>query len=309
VGDIVKRSIAVVFSIAALSTAVMAQAPAGQTQQPPKPAQEQPKAADQQKPDQQKPDQQKPDQPKTQEQAKPQDQKPAPQQGQQPAAPPATPQPPPPPPHNLQVLPKDMSRQDVVVRMQAISQALGVQCGYCHVEDRASDEKPVKNTARVMMRLTGDINQKLGSEIGKPANEVTRVGCVTCHRGVAIPKQLSEIILDTEAQKGTKAAIDQYWDLRRRYFGRQAYDFGEMSLVDVAQKLAQDKPDDALQFCETNTTFFPNSGRTYFVMAQAYNAKKDKAKAIENLERAVVLDPQNAQAKRMLEQLRSGTSQ
>jgi len=76
----------------------------------------------------------------------------------------------------------------------------------------------------------------------------------------------------------------------------------------VAQKIVQEKPDDALQLLETNTTFFPQSGRTYFVMAQAYNAKNDKPKAIENLERAVVLDPQNGQAKRMLAELR-GTAQ
>ena len=285
-----------------LSAALAAQTP------PPSGGQQQTQQQDQQKPDKKNQDekdkekdkQDKADQAKP-EQGKPEQAKPEPK-------PQTPPPPPPPPPHNLQVLPKDMSRQDVVVQMQAIAQALGVQCGYCHVEDRASDEKPTKNTARVMMRMTADINQKLGSAITKPATELTRVECVTCHRGVSIPKQLSTVLLDTEAQKGVKAAIDQYWDLRKRYFGRQSYDFGEMSLVDVAQKIVQEKPDDALALLETNTTFFPQSGRTYFVMAQAYNAKKDKAKAIENLERAVVLDPQNQQAKRLLEQLR-GTTQ
>jgi len=265
----------------------------------------------QQKPDEQKPDKQKQDKDK-QDKDKQDKEKQDTNAGEQakPEQKPQPPPPPPPPPHNLQVFPKDTPRPEVVAHMQAIAQALGVQCGYCHVEDRASDEKPTKNTARVMMRMTADINQKLGTEITtKPAAELTRVGCVTCHRGVAIPKQLSEVLLDTEGQKGVKAAIDQYWDLRKRYFGRQSYDFGEMSLVEVAQKIVQEKPDDALALLETNTTFFPQSGRTYFVMAQAYNAKKDKAKAIENLERAVVLEPQNQQAKRLLEQLRGTTQQ
>ena len=38
-----------------------------------------------------------------------------------------------PPPQNLQVLPKDMARPQVVQIMQAFSAALGVTCNHCHV--------------------------------------------------------------------------------------------------------------------------------------------------------------------------------
>jgi hypothetical protein len=100
------------------------------------------------------------------------------------------------PPKNLQVIPKDTPREEVIMRMRAITQALGVQCGYCHIfegagnpaNDFASDTKQPKLTARVMMRMTGEINTKLAAEIKKPADELTRVGCATCHRGSAIPK-------------------------------------------------------------------------------------------------------------------------
>ena len=100
------------------------------------------------------------------------------------------------PPKNLQVFPKDTPREEVIMRMRAITQALGVQCGYCHIfeaagspaNDFASDTKQPKLTARVMMRMTGEINTKLAAEIKKPADELTRVGCATCHRGSAIPK-------------------------------------------------------------------------------------------------------------------------
>jgi hypothetical protein len=100
------------------------------------------------------------------------------------------------PPKNLQVMPKDTPREEVIVRMRAIAQALGVQCGYCHIfegagnpaNDFASDTKQPKLTARVMMRMTGEINTKLAAEINKPADQLTRVGCATCHRGSAIPK-------------------------------------------------------------------------------------------------------------------------
>src|SRR5437879_5674961 len=73
-----------------------------------------------------------------------------------------------PPMTNLRILPKDMPRPEVQARMQIFEQALGVNCTYCHVNegrggrvDFATDEKPTKNTARVMMHLVDDINTKL----------------------------------------------------------------------------------------------------------------------------------------------------
>ena len=107
-----------------------------------------------------------------------------------------------PPPTNLQVLPKDWTRQQVVQVMQSFTMGLGVQCNHCHAEqagaqpgangqlplDAASDAKEAKKTARVMMKMVTDINAKLGSELGKPAADVVQVQCITCHRGAAIPK-------------------------------------------------------------------------------------------------------------------------
>jgi hypothetical protein len=92
---------------------------------------------------------------------------------------------------------------------------------------------------------------------------------VTCHRGVAIPKQLADILDQTAMEKGTQAAVAQYKDLRKQYFGAQAYDFSEGSLATYAQR-----------------------------------AKNDTAAAIKSLEKAVELDPQNAQLKRQLDQLK-----
>jgi len=61
---------------------------------------------------------------------------------------------------NLQIIPKDTPRQQVVSMMQAIAQSLGVQCNYCHVQegrggrnDFASDEKTPKKMARAMMLM------------------------------------------------------------------------------------------------------------------------------------------------------------
>jgi hypothetical protein len=95
------------------------------------------------------------------------------------------------PPQNLQVLPKDIPGPELVAMMRGFTQALGVQCGYCHVEqptrDFASDEKQAKKTARVMMQLVTHVNEMLATGVGKAAADVTKVQCATCHRGEAIP--------------------------------------------------------------------------------------------------------------------------
>jgi hypothetical protein len=96
---------------------------------------------------------------------------------------------------NLQVLPKDTPQPQVVAIMRAFNAAMGVECGHCHVwtkpgapsNDMAADTKPAKAVARVMMQMTSDINTKLAASISKPADQIARVGCATCHRGEAIP--------------------------------------------------------------------------------------------------------------------------
>lgn len=102
---------------------------------------------------------------------------------------------PPAPPKNLQVLPKDMPAPQVVALMRTFNTALGVQCGYCHEfvgpgdpkNDMAADTKTPKLVARVMIQMVNDINTKLAANIQKPAAELTKVECATCHRGAAIP--------------------------------------------------------------------------------------------------------------------------
>ena len=102
----------------------------------------------------------------------------------------------PPEPHNLKVLPATTTTAQILPIMRNFAAALGTNCGYCHVwtgaglptNDYASDEKPAKEVARVMMRMAGEVNNTLAANIKKPADQLTRVQCMTCHRGEAIPK-------------------------------------------------------------------------------------------------------------------------
>ena len=218
----------------------------------------------------------------------------------------------PPPMTNLQLFPKDTPREQVLASMQAFTQSLGVQCSYCHVfegrggrNDMASDEKPTKKAARGMMVLAREINSKLPEAVGKSADATTRVGCATCHRGVPIPKQIADIVTDAAASGGATAGLAKFKDLRTQFYGGQSYDFSEGSLILIAQRAnTANKADDALAYLNANLEYFPKSARTYVTMAQVKNAKGDKPGAIAALEKAVELDPTNAQAKAQLETLK-----
>ena len=212
---------------------------------------------------------------------------------------------------NLQLIPKDTPRPQVIQAMQAFTQGLGVRCEFCHADqgtgpqDFASDDKRTKKVARDMMRLTDDINAKLPTAVGKMATDATRVQCATCHRGVAIPKQLTDILTQTSTTSGTSAAVDQFRELRKQYYGGQSYDFSEVSLITLAQRAnAAGKPDDALTWLQLNLEFYPRSVRAYQLLGAVYAGKKDTENAIKSLEKALEIDPQNAQAKRQLEQLK-----
>jgi hypothetical protein len=82
-----------------------------------------------------------------------------------------------PAPTNLKVLTPENYLQ-VMFGMQT---ALGVRCDFCHnMEDRASDEKPMKVTARRMMEMVKNIN-------ATTFNDEQKVSCYTCHHGEEKP--------------------------------------------------------------------------------------------------------------------------
>src|SRR3954470_16825967 len=130
--------------------------------------------------------------------------------------------------------------------------------------DYAADEKRQKLTARLMMSMTNGINARLASSLKKPAGEVTRVQCETCHRGVTNPAQLSDVLRQTMLTKEEGAAVVQYRELRQQYLSSGAYDFREATLLDLAREsLAARKPDDALAWLQLNAEFYPRFAPTF----------------------------------------------
>lgn len=99
-----------------------------------------------------------------------------------------------PAPTNLKVLPKDTTGPQVIAIMRGYAGALGVECSYCHARDQAtgrpnfaSDANPMKDRARVMMKMTNAINAEYLTQLTDPKPE-NPVMCGTCHRGMAIPE-------------------------------------------------------------------------------------------------------------------------
>lgn len=98
---------------------------------------------------------------------------------------------------NLQVLPKDISRPELVSMMRGFSMQTGNRCSHCHVGeegndlstyDFASDARPLKAVARKMMLMLRAINGPLLEGVGTTAaTGASKVTCFTCHRGAKTP--------------------------------------------------------------------------------------------------------------------------
>jgi hypothetical protein len=94
---------------------------------------------------------------------------------------------------NLKLFPQNITHDELVATMRTFARSLGVKCDHCHVAnpegsaerfDFASDAKPEKETARVMIRMTREVNTKYLSQLNEHG---ASVNCNTCHRGHTVP--------------------------------------------------------------------------------------------------------------------------
>lgn len=78
-------------------------------------------------------------------------------------------------PKNAQIF-KGKTVKEIQTIMKTFTIGLGVKCSYCHAKDYASDEKAEKKTAREMIRMLDEMNEKY-SMLEKKGT------CFMCHRG------------------------------------------------------------------------------------------------------------------------------
>jgi tetratricopeptide (TPR) repeat protein len=215
---------------------------------------------------------------------------------------------------NLKVLPANIELRPLVDTMAGFTRALGVRCTFCHVGTEGadlgtynfiSDSLSTKRTAREMMRMVLAINQDYLSKVADRSTPPSVVTCATCHRGIAQPRPVQQVIVSAYDAGGIDSAKAAYRALRERYYGSAAYDFGEVPLADVAAVVrARDKLDDAMELYKFNIEMVPKSGFALRQAAAAELAAHDTAAAIGHLERALQLNANDPQARDALDHLK-----
>ena len=213
---------------------------------------------------------------------------------------------------NTKIIPRSTPVIQVVGMMRNISGDLGVRCQFCHVGregqplsrfDFASDEKRTKQVARQMMLMLQEVNRRLDTIPGRatptptptPALQAT---CATCHRGLSRPMPLAVHLVETATASGADSAVRSYRALHARYYGRDAYDFGEPTLNTAAFRLARaGRFDGALALLRLNEEQYPRSSSVYLSRANISLMRGDTTAAVAAFREVVRRDSTNDEAR------------
>lgn len=211
---------------------------------------------------------------------------------------------------NLQFFPKDIARDTLVAKMRGITGALGVRCNYCHTGgngqslqgvDFASDDKVEKQKARQMMDIARRINTELLASLPDRESPPVSVECVTCHRGLPVPKTLLRELVTIATAKGADSAVAFYRKARADHPDDGVFDLSERTVSEAARSLVEaGETAEAIALLEVNAEFFPRSTRTLNQLAGAHETAGHKEKAIELYKAVLAIMPNDPQARRRL---------
>ena len=165
---------------------------------------------------------------------------------------------------NLQILPKDISRQELGEIMQGFARSLGVGCDHCHTGesmetmDWGNDDKDTKKSAREMMRLVRTINDGLTGL----TRRTTRAHRSVAKRATAgsrcrrVPSATSSRIRRSPADR--TQAVAEYNRLHVEAGDAGRYNFRERALNTAARRLREKKRlPDAIALLRKNASLFP----------------------------------------------------
>lgn len=213
---------------------------------------------------------------------------------------------------NLTELPADFPPERLSAVMRGFTSALGVRCSHCHVGeegqplsayDFVSDANPNKNTARVMYRLLGAVNDHL-DEI-EPTGEEVNMWCHTCHQGRPRPQTLDEALLETYRAQGPDATVERFLALREEYYGGPGFDFRAPAVNEMAAALLTNgDTTTAFRFAELNAGHFPDVAAAQEGLGDIHAARGENPEAIGYYERALELEPGNPRVTAKLERIR-----
>jgi hypothetical protein len=207
---------------------------------------------------------------------------------------------------NTQVIARGTPILQVIGTMRNFTGHLGVRCQYCHVGeegrdlaefDFTSDEKRTKVVARQMMRMVEEINRRLDSIPGRPTPGL-QVTCGTCHRGTTRPVPLSTLVGDLALSAGADSAIRAYRSLRAKYYGTDAFNFGESSLNIAAFRLGRaGRFPEAFALLGLNEALFPGSSGLAVFRGNITLMTGDTTAAAAAYREALRRDPANEEAR------------
>jgi peptidylprolyl isomerase len=115
---------------------------------------------------------------------------------------------------------------------------------------------------------------------------------------------LSEVLSQTQREKGMEAALAQYRELKRQ--GLLNIYTSESDINGWGYRLLRDRKfPEAIEVFKLNAEAYPKSANVYDSLAEAYLASGDKQAAIENYNKALAIDPQLESARRALQTLKA----
>lgn len=215
---------------------------------------------------------------------------------------------------NLRFFPTDISRDSLIEIMRGFSFALGVRCQYCHVGGDGisfdgvefhKDDDPHKRKARFMLRMTANLNNQVLPLLPDRDEPGPPIECKTCHRGLAQPALLKQVLQSVLDEYGADSATATYRRLRESSGMAGVYDFTEWETNTLAEDLEREgRFRDAIAIYELNAEFYPRSTAIAGSLGHLYEQVGDTAAAIRSYERVLELRPDNQRAAERLRALR-----
>lgn len=115
---------------------------------------------------------------------------------------------------------------------------------------------------------------------------------------------LSEVLSQTQKERGMEAALAQYRELKSK--GLENIYTSESDINGWGYRLLRDRQfREAIEVFKLNVEAYPKSANVYDSLAEAYLASGDRQAAIENYTKALALDPQLESARRALQTLKA----
>lgn len=206
-------------------------------------------------------------------------------------------------PQNLKVLQEDISPEGLRALMRDFSFSTGIRCSGCHVPtegaplnewDFAADDKEQKRIAREMIRMVMDINKTVASIDDVDPNEMVRVRCMTCHRGIERPLLIQDELDAFKAAGDAAGAATRYRELREIYYGTHSYDFSPFTLAEYAETATREG-ENAFGYGlhALNREINPEDAYVYIAWGNSLSAEGRLDEALDAYRRGAALEPEN----------------